>query len=789
MPMQAKDKLDLSNKNFLDMLVDYRRFLVSVIVIISAVLALYVPTMQTDPSLKSGLDSTSPTYLENLRFTEIFGNEEFVLVVIRNDRGAGDPQVLSGLERITSQLEKHDKVSEVVSLSNLMVFQKKDQFYGNYPLIRTINGEAHLPDHADLDRIRKALPVTDFLLSPDLKSVGVLVRMHERWKFDPSVIEPFLKDLEEMVKENSPSGTDYRIIGAALIRRAIVRYSIQTGFVFGILCMLIATIVSIYIFKSARITAITNVILLVCILWVLGLMAISGIPLNSTTALAFGFIPITTLEMVIHMVIRYRQFYQNVHSRVGAVKQAVRWLARPFFMCSATTAVGFGSLMVSSIPMVRQLGFIMFLGIMISYCLAMILTPAFFIHMKSLDSPTFARRSPDWLDRVLGKIEKTIFSHYRLIVAIGIAISVFLFAGAPLIRSDAQISRFLSPSTQEVKDLNFVEENLTKVSSLELMLDADQNAFKKPEVWKKVMELEKRLSEIPEVASTDSLSPFLIYLYALLDPAAHSDTDVFSKPQTIPQVIVLTSLNPAGHRLIRRFVDENFQTLRITVRIKNSPTVPIRETIEQVRSTADSVLKNMAKATVTGDLTVFAGQTAALITDQVESMVLAAVIITVLMIIQMGSPLLGLISLIPNIPPVAAVFGIMGWFGVSLDGVTVFAATVAIGLAVDNTIHFLTQLKREIRFSQGQGMEKCVARAYRLTAKQMASWSTVTLLGFLALSVSPFRPVVLFGILGSSAILLGLFGDLMFIQSLILASSSIRNTITRLIDKETAAEK
>jgi predicted RND superfamily exporter protein len=197
----------------------------------------------------------------------------------------------------------------------------------------------------------------------------------------------------------------------------------------------------------------------------------------------------------------------------------------------------------------------------------------------------------------------------------------------------------------------------------------------------------------------------------------------------------------------------------------------------------------MAKATVTGDLTVFAGQTAALITDQVESMILAAVIITVLMIIQMGSPLLGLISLIPNIPPVAAVFGIMGWFGISLDGVTVFAATVAIGLAVDNTIHFLTQLKREIRFSQGQGIEQCVARAYRLTAKQMASWSTVTLLGFLALSVSPFRPVVLFGILGSSAILLGLFGDLMFIQSLILASSSIRNTITRLIDKETAAEK
>jgi preprotein translocase subunit SecF len=146
--------------------------------------------------------------------------------------------------------------------------------------------------------------------------------------------------------------------------------------------------------------------------------------------------------------------------------------------------------------------------------------------------------------------------------------------------------------------------------------------------------------------------------------------------------------------------------------------------------------------------------------------------------------MLGIVCLIPNIPPIAAVFGVMGWFGISLDSITVFAATVAVGLAVDNTIHFMTQLKREISLSPENGIEECVRRAYRLTAKQTISYATLTMLAFIALAVSPFRPVVFFGILGCSSLTLGLYSDLIFIQSLILWSPRIRRAIKRLIEKE-----
>jgi uncharacterized protein len=786
--MPEKDKLDLSNKNFLDALVDQRRLLVGLVILITVLLSAFIPRMETDPTLKSGLDTTSPAYRQYQQFIEAFGNEEFILVAIHSEREASNYRLLTGLQSITRTLEKSDKIAEVISLSNLKLFQTKGDKFGNYPVLLEKDGKLGFPDPTRWQSMKRALPITDLLLSPDLKTVGVLIRIADEWKFDTGAIKELIGDIDKVVNDNVPAGAEYRIIGAPLIRQAIVRYNIQTGIIFGILCMLIGTVVSVYVFKSAKVTAITNVILGVCVVWVLGLMSLFRIPLNSTTALSFGFIPIVTLEIVIHMVVRYHQFHQSVKEKMPAIKLAVRWLARPCAICSATTAVGFGSLMVSSIPMVQQLGFIMSIGIMMSYCLAMILTPAFFSIMKSLDAPEPSGVLGDWADGVLKKIEDAIFSHHRLFVGVGIAITVILFAGAPLIRSDPQILRMLSDSTPEVQNINFVEKKLAPVNSLELMLEAEENDFKKPALWKKIRDLEQRLKQIPEVVDTDSFLPLLEYLKNVVQGSNQPEKDLFADPALVPQLLVVTSLSADGERLARRYLNSNFDRLHISVRIRNSPSVPIEKTIERIRATADSVMNGVAKTTVTGDLAVVAHQASELISDQIRSMFLAAAIITVLMMLQMGSPLLGVICLLPNIPPVAAVFGIMGWFGISLDSVTVFAATVAIGLAVDNTIHYLTQLKREIRLNPDQGMEECVRSAYRLTAKQIASWSIVTMFGFLALAVSPFRPVVFFGILGCSSILLGLYGDLIFMQSLILSSATIRNTIRKLIDVKIAAQ-
>jgi uncharacterized protein len=114
-------------------------------------------------------------------------------------------------------------------------------------------------------------------------------------------------------------------------------------------------------------------------------------------------------------------------------------------------------------------------------------------------------------------------------------------------------------------------------------------------------------------------------------------------------------------------------------------------------------MEGHGRISVTGDISVFAAQASALVRSQIRSLGLAFILITGLLMVNLKSIRLGLVSLIPNIPPVALIFGLMGWTGISLDTVTVFAASVALGLAVDDTVHFLSQLKLEMRPLRGNG--------------------------------------------------------------------------------------
>lgn len=786
--MQAYDNRHFSEK-IADLLVERRLFLLGTVCVLSVLLGMHINRLDVDTSFKSGLVTSSTPYAQYQDFVETFGNEEFILIAITKETGLDDNHFLGEVDSITKQLGNVDRVVRVISPTNFKILQRDQDQLRSSLLVTSNDGTFLLPGANDLDKIRTAFPVLNLLLSPDLNTVGLLIKVDERWRLDPRATERVIADINSVLKANSPAGSVYRIVGPAVLRLALMKYSFQTAIIYGVLCMLICTVVTFHVLRSFKVTLVTIIILGLCVLWVLGLMALMKISLNPSTSQNFGFILITTVEIVIHIMIRYEQFHQSVGDKIQAVRETVRYLIRPCLMCSATTAVGFGSCMVTPIPVVFQTGLIMSLGIMISFCLAMILTPAFIVMTKPLDTSPSNSRSSDILTFVLQKMERSISRHHRLYTIVGCAACAILLSGAPMIRSDPQFLRFLGDSKPEVRDLQFVDRNLTAVHSFEVVLEKDGQAFKKSATWVKVRELEDKLREIPEVRSVESLLPFLEYVYDFVkDPDSHT-SEMFVNQGIVPQLLFLTSLTPDGRELVRGYVDEAFGRMRITVRIANSPSVPVGETLEKIKSSAEEVMKGFAKSTVTGELAVVATEGDDFIRSEIYSMILALVVITILMMIQMGTPLFGLISLIPNIPPVAVVWGIMGWLGIPLDMITVFAATVAIGLAVDNTIQYVAQLKREMKLNPGLPVEECVFRAYRLAAKPMAAWSLVTFLGFLALLTSPYRAGVNFGILVSSAILMGMFGDLIFMQSIILTFPPVRKLIGRLVEKEFAARE
>ena len=786
--MAEKEISPARTKHRIDFIVNYRWLLVGIVATLTTLLATLIPTVAVDPTLKSVLVTTSPSFMEYQKFREFFDDDEYVVIAIKPLTSVKDPALLLAVDKLTQAIEQIDGVVEVFSLTNLRIYQKQGENLSNQLVVANKNDQLLFPDEVTLEKVRKAIPLLDLLISRDQKTIGLIFRIDDELKFDHKANTEILGKVKDLLKTSGPVGADCRIVGQAELRQAILKYTLKTALIFGVLCTLICVTVTGYVFRNITVTAVTMAILGLCVLWVLGIMAVLRVPINATTSLSFGLILITTLEMVIHMVTRYNQFRQEIPDRILAVKQTVRFLSRPFFICSATTAVGFGSCMITSIPMIFQLGLIMSLAISIAFCLAMILVPTLIISIKSMDVQGITPEGEDNVPTFLNHVMNTIRNHHRLLTVFGFAIILIMLSGVPFIRSDPQILHQLGEARPEVKDIRFVEANLSSIHSLQLMLEAKDSTFKRAPIWQKVQELEHRLKEIPQVVSTDSLLSLLEYIRDMVVNRDSESGDFFTNPKLLPQVLFLTSFTSEGKRLVRKHIDDSFDRLNITVRIINDPAIPVMDTVEKIKQTAESVMRDSAAVTVTGELVVVAAQGEDLVDSEIKSMFVAIGVITILMMIQMGSALFGLISLIPNIPPVSTVFGIMGYMRIPLDGVTVFAATVAIGLAVDNTIQFVNQLKREIRHNPGRDVEYCMFKAYSLAAKPMFSWSVVTLLGFLAMLATPFQAAVSFGILVASAVFMGIFGDLIFMQSMILTFPRIRTIIQTIVERETQTQ-
>lgn len=763
-----------------ELLVDYRLVLVTIVVLLTVALAVFVPRLRVDPTLASFFISGSPEYRLYEKLRRVFGNDEFILVAIKSADTETTPVMLERLAQITEELGNLEKIANAKSLCNTRVLAERNGRFGAYPIVRKDDGTPVLPGPDELAGFSRLLPAMDLLISQDRKTLGIIVRLRDECRFDPDV-GVLLDRVRNVVKTRLPEGAEYRIIGPPVMREAFLNYNLRSALMFGGLGLIVATIVTLSIFRSLRVTIMTLVVVNVALVWLLGIMALLGILINTATSLSFGIILIISTATIIHVVTHYDKHCQHAQTRLEALKRALDTVLWPSVMCSVTTSVGFASTMVSAIPMVRQVGLILSLGVLLSGSLTLVMTTALLPHMKPVGAAMYSRMSSDWVVRILNRMKQLTFSHPGACALVGIVMVVALLLGIPRIHVRTAPMALFSDSTPEVTDIRFVQENLSPIQSLEVLVEMESNAFKRPQAWKQLADLEARLAEIPEVLRVDSLIPLLEHTYACFSgPDANTD-EMYSRDGVIPELLLTLSFSSEGKRLIRRYLGPEFGLARLTLRLTKDRAISISHTIAKIEQiVAGTELGRAGMVKVTGVLAVYSSQVSHLAAAQTLSLVLALCLITCLMALQFRSLVMGLLSLIPNFLPMAVIFGIMGWFGIALDSMTIFAATVSIGLSVDDTIHYITQLRRQMGSETDfPGVTECLSRTHDITARALISTSAVLAFGFLSLLLSPFRPVAWLGVLLSCGVVAALIGDLVFMPSVILSFKPVRRMLRK----------
>lgn len=745
-----------SSNQISEWLIHYNKFIMWCLILMTLLFIIPASQLRIDASGVSFSATDSEEYKDYLSFIETFGTDEYIVLAIQNSLTITDPELKKRVNRVNEELNSIDSILKVIDLGTME----------SSNLSRLIS-TSHFWDEKILSDSLHIIPGLNRLISKDMKTLAFIVRIDNE-KLNGFQLEKNLKQMKQIVVSAFPEYPRCYAAGIPVLRAAFERYNLMNALIFGSLGLLFGTLIAFYLFKTMRAGMMVMLASLGSLIWTLGIMGVFGIELNLATGLSFGFILVVSTTTVFHIVSKYFQSLKD-YSKDVALQKTFEIIIRPCFMCALTTSAGFLSLTISPVKMVCQAGIIISIGVMMAFLLALAITsfclPRYFISNHRVHPKT----EGDFIDRIVKEYLTIGFKKPGIIVLAGILFFIIMASGIPKIQAVKHLTNPVIKSTREAKDLDFIEQHISTGYSFSIILKSQDKSFDYRKFWYNLYQFENTLKSIPGIQSVESLTPLVFRLSLGLSPSGVMPEFVFR------QLVSQDSEN----EMMKSYFDPISKSLRLIIHIKNHSSDQIEAILKQVKNKAEHTFSQGIEVALSGQLIMLRSQTADLVSSQLKTLFWALFVITVLMMIQLKSFVLGLLSLIPNLFPLITIFGIMGWFHIPLDPLTIFAAVISFGLSVDDSIHYLTELKRKMmHLKETSNVHECLSTAYYKTSRALVSTTAVLFLSAMGLLFSSFQHVFSLGLLISSASIVALAGDLMFMPAIVIMSDPLSSLLS-----------
>ena len=512
-----------------------------------------------------------------------------------------------------------------------------------------------------------------------------------------------------------------------------------------------------------------------------GTMVLIDIPFSLTA----GMVPIITMTVsvctTIHVLVVVYREVQSGCSREDAIASAFRHSGLAICMASATTAAGMLSFMTAGLEPIRHLGIIIPFAVVYALGFTMTLLPSLMSIIPLRANVWMAKRAAVPIsERFLVWIGIIAVRHSRLVLVSALVLLVGLLLGAARLRfSHEPISWFPEGDRTRVA-IETIDRSLRGSSNAEVMIDTGrENGLYEPEVLRRIeaaMEMAEDLSVGPIfVGKAMSLVDIVKESHQALSGGSPELRVIPDSRLVIAQELLLFE-NGGGDDL-EKFVDSQFRIARLSLRVPQSDAVGYQQFLAELASGLGETLGDDLEYEVTGRTTLAARAMSELITSMGTSYLVALLVITPIMILFIGDLRLGLISMVPNLLPVVFVLGLMGWMDLPLDASNVVIGCIIIGLAVDDTIHFLHCFRRD--FDETGEIEEAVRRTMRVTGSALFFTSLVLSTGFIVMALrGSMLNTINFGALSAAGIAFALLADVIITPARIAESIGFieRNT-------------
>ncbi|OGR11728.1 MAG: RND transporter [Desulfobacula sp. GWF2_41_7] len=705
-------------------------------------------TIENDPDL---------TFYEELK--TIFGNDEFFVIAFKKDN-LFTKKNLETLKQLTDELSGIEGVRDIKSLSNVDDTIGEEDFFIVRKFLETIP-----EDTAALEALRKKAVGNPLylknLVSNDGNTAAIVISVHENPE-NPDFRKKIIAQAETILgKYKKDTGAVY-MAGWTVTNLALARYMKKDIATFIPVTYGFIALAVFLFFRNIRLTLIAVINISLCMGCTMGLFPILGIALNNITTIVPPVVIALALCDTVHIFSALDgQLFEKYPDKKMAFEAILKKLAGPCFLTTLTTAIGFLSLYLSDIPSIREFSLIASAGMVFEYFFAFTFLPAF---MLLFNEKKLIRSGPGkWeISPYLTGLSDFVFRYFKAIFTIGILIIIFSIGLSFKISVETNLLDYFKPTSPVRISTGFVEKELAGVGTLDISFKSQNDqAFKLPENLQVIESLQDYIDGIEGVDKTLSFVDFIKDMNQSFNRETPEFYKVPGSSDLISQYLLIYESDD-----IRDFVNESFDHARLSIRMSKHSTRDQAMIVQKIRDFIAGMETKGIDTQVSGRAIQDVNAIDALVSGQVNSLITASVIIVLIMFSVLRSFSLGCLSILPNLFPIALNFGIMGLFNIPLNTATALIAAVAIGIAVDDTIHFLTEFKQN--FVNGADVRKAIHETIQKKGSAMILSSLILTIGFGVMIFSNFVPTVYFGLLSAIIMLTALIGDTLILPAAIL---------------------
>lgn len=748
----------------------YRLANLIIIGLITAFMGYQATQIQLSYEMVKMLPVTDSASIDYENFKQKFGQDGSVFFVGVQDDKLFQLDEFNDWYDLTHKLKEIDGVEEVVSVAKLYQLIRNDEKkkFDFNPLIS--NRPSSQQELDSIKNIIYSLPFYEGLLFNKETNVTMMMITLDKQKLNTKSRVGLIYEIKDAVevfskKHNIPirySGLPY----IRTITSKMVEDELQL-FIYG--ALIIASIILLLFFRSIKVVFFTILIVVINVVWVMGSISLLGYKITMLTGILPPLLIVIVVENCIFLLNKYHNEYLNHGNKVKALSRVVQRIGNANMLTNATTAAGFAAFIVTGNKILVEFGLVASINILFAFILTLFLIPIFFSYLPAPSKRHTKHMDKSNVGKIIERVVGTVLYRRNLIYIIAGIVLIIGFVGISKLKTTGNIVDDISKKDQLYKDLIFFEEHFKGVMPLEITIDTKKKkGVMRLSNIQKIERLQEVLAAYPELSKPLSISEVVKFAKQAF---YKGNEKMYALPNSQEKNFILSYVPDveAGNKtVLNSFVDKDLQTTRISVQMANIGTKEIKKIMDSLLPEIDKIFSpDRYDVTLTGTSVVFLKGTNYLVKNLMTSLLLALIIISALMALLFTSARMIGISLIPNLIPQLMTAGMMGFFLISIKPSTILIFSIALGISVDNAIHFLSRYRLQLKLNNWNIKESVIA-ALRETGYSMIYSSVVLFFGFAIFTVSNFGGTEALGYLISFTLVVALLSNLFILPSLLL---------------------